>query len=94
MMDSFTHCSSSCRPDARWPATLASWLVLLALLLGGLAPRAAHAATIEDLSLAWDDDSLRLSGAISLELGPAVEDAVMRAVPVYFVSQAEVFRER
>lgn len=91
-MDFFTHCSTKRRPDGGWRAILGGRL--LAMVLGVAGVHTVHAAAIEDLSLAFDEDSLLLSSVINLELGPAVEDAVMRSVPVYFVAQADVFRDR
>lgn len=58
------------------------------------AVRPAQAAAIQELALERTDEGLFLSSAIELELGAAVEDALLRSVPIYFVAQADVLRER
>lgn len=70
----------------RWAWALGLWLLL--------ALSSVRAASIEELSVSWAEDGLSLSSVVDLDLGPAVEDALLRSVPVYFVTQAEVFRER
>jgi hypothetical protein len=46
------------------------------------------------LDLVRDEDGVYLNYAVEFELAPAVEDALARSVPLYFVAQAEVFRDR
>lgn len=78
-----------------WPSWAVLWLWVA--LLGGLLtamPRSAQAASIQQITLDRTEEGLFLSSAIDLEVGPAVEDALLRSVPVYFVVQADVLRER
>ncbi len=65
---------------------LAVWLVVCQ------AP--AQAASIESLSLERNAEGLLMSSVVNIDLGPAVEDALLRSVPVYFVAHADVLRER
>lgn len=68
---------------------------LLALglwLLGGLA--LAGVAEIEQLRVERQDGALLLHASLKLELGPAVEDALLKGVPVNFVAEAELLRDR
>ena len=74
------------------PAWAALWLGLWLLL----APLAARAQGIDLLSLKLErqDGALLLDFAVRPALSKAVEDALQRGVPVYFVAQAEVTRYR
>ena len=73
---------------------------LLALALGlALALCLAAAAEVSqpeltNFELAQSDEGLLLSYAVNLELSPSVEDALNKAVPLFFVAEAQVFRER
>jgi hypothetical protein len=64
--------------------------------LGGGLPRLAWAqtATLSSLSLARGDDALLLDFAVRLELSRAIEDALLRGMPLYFVAAATVRRRR
>jgi hypothetical protein len=83
---------------------LARWLggvgLALATLLGGGAllalPQAALAQGVELLTLntSRSDGALNLEFAVQLTLPRPVEDALRRGVPVYFVAQAELKRNR
>ncbi|GAB4042737.1 MAG: hypothetical protein Fur0014_15140 [Rubrivivax sp.] len=49
---------------------------------------------LSTLALQRDEGALALEFAVRLTLSRAVEDALMRGMPVYFVAQAELFRRR
>jgi Domain of unknown function (DUF4390) len=53
-----------------------------------------HGVELSALSLARDDGALMLEFALRLTLSRAVEDALMRGVPLYFQAQAELYRRR
>lgn len=77
--------------------TLASLVAVLALVL--LAPRqvawaADEAAAVIALDAVREEDGLYLNYAVELDLPRAVEDALLKAVPLYFVAEVQVFRER
>src|SRR5690606_31301842 len=71
-------------------------LCLLAATATGLAsvPAAAAPVQLHDLQADLTDDALYLSFAVRFELPPAVQDAVYRGLPLHFVAQAQVTRER
>lgn len=72
--------------------TLERALLALALcLLGGLALAGAE---IDQLRLERQDGALLLHASLKLELGPAVEEALLKGVPVHFVAEAELMRDR
>jgi len=70
-------------------------LALLLCLWGGL-PGAARAQGVElaTLELGRAEGALTLDFGVRLTLPRAVEDALQRGVPVYFVAQATVYRSR
>lgn len=69
--------------------------LLLALwLLGSALPAAAREPQAETIALQRTSDGLYLSARLEVAPSAAVEDALLRGVPLYFVWQAEVFRDR
>jgi hypothetical protein len=74
----------------------AALTAVAALALALLAPSAARAqgVELEGLSVARQDGGLALDFAVRLNVGKAVEEAMQRGVPVYFVAQATVLRPR
>ena len=79
-------------PPARRPG---GWALLLWALLG-LAHNLALAQSVElkTLKLERRDGELVLEFGTRLSLGPAIEDALQRGVPMYFVAQTVVYRNR
>lgn len=78
------------------PATLRRrrWLAGLALTL--LLPTTFVAAAVEvpQMRLERSDDGLYLSAALAFDLPPLVEDALYKGIPLFFVAEARVLRER
>jgi hypothetical protein len=74
-------------------ACLLAFGVLAAL---GLAPGAARAQGVElpSISAKRQDAGVVLDFVANLTLSKAVEDALRRGVPVYFVAQASVYKSR
>lgn len=97
------HCAApqdgDLRPGAaRRRAGSAAVVLVLVLLLAvwvGVTP-AARAAEPEltNFELVHNDDGLFLSYAVDLELSRSVDDALSKAVPLFFVAEAELFRNR
>ncbi len=76
-----------------WRALLRNaWLVVLALCL--LAPTLAADAELSQFEVLHNEDGVSLSYAVDFELSRSVEDALSKAVPLYFVADAQVFRDR
>jgi hypothetical protein len=73
-----------------WPVLL--WLALAALVL----PRLSHADQLEfaEFEVARAEDGVVLSFALRFDLPRGVEDALSKGVPLYFVAETEVFRDR
>lgn len=77
----------------RFEARRAIRALLLSLLVW--APWVAWAgAELEQLRAERTDEAWLLHAQVKLELTPAMEDALMRGLPVYFVAEAELVRER
>jgi hypothetical protein len=80
----------------RWRAwALAGWLALAALAAGGW-PAAAAAQGIElsSIKVGRSDGGFALDFYARPALSPAVEDAMQRGIPLYFVARATVYRAR
>ena len=93
------HCAArqdgSSRPRAK---RAAAWLAaaVLGLLLGLGRADLAGAAELEltSFDVLHNDDGVFLSYNVDLELSRSVDDALSKAVPLFFVAEAEVFRNR
>jgi hypothetical protein len=62
--------------------------------LAATGPAAAADAELTTFELIRDEDGLFLDYAVSFDLGKGADDALARAVPLFFVAEAEVFRDR
>ncbi len=70
-------------------------LALPAALLAAGARRAwAAEADLTNFEVTRDDEGVYLSFTVNFELAKGPEDALARAVPLFFVAEAEVFRDR
>jgi len=76
--------------------TLAFLGLLLALVVApqSVAWAVNDAAEVIALDAEREEDGLYLNYAVELDLPRAVEDALLKAVPLYFVAEVQVFRER
>jgi hypothetical protein len=93
---SSTPCSRGCSAN---PSGLARLVVLLVLvwLLGWLPKPAAadpHGEAITELRLEQADDGIYLSAQVQFDLPPLVEEVLEKGIAVYFVAEAELYRER
>ncbi len=85
-----THCWKS------WlPRLLLGWLATALLGLGvAMAQAPSGGAEPPQLLLERSDDALRLSTQLQFDLSPAVVDALHKGIPIFFVAEADVLRER
>jgi hypothetical protein len=76
----------------------AAWLAALMLLLAGFAaPVYAQAPPAEVTQLLverGDDGGVHLSATVRFELPMVVEEALAKGIPMYFVAEAAIFRDR
>jgi hypothetical protein len=87
MMDSFTHCCKN--------SLLKTALHLLVWLL--LACGSVHAQVLTEVSqlrVERTDEELQLSAQLQFEISPAVEEALAKGIPMVFVVNADVVKER
>jgi hypothetical protein len=84
------------RPCTTVLARFAGLAVLLfGLLAGGwVAPVQAQGVDLNGLRVVRRDTDLALEYSARLTLSPALEEALQRGVPMYFVAQATLFRGR
>jgi hypothetical protein len=78
------------RAVAAW--LVAWWLGVMTALWSPMAQAAEPEIT--NFELTRNDEGLLLNYSINLELSRSVDDALSKAVPLFFVAEAEVFRNR
>jgi hypothetical protein len=54
----------------------------------------AYAADVSALRVERSDDGMYLSATLNFELPPALEEALLKGIPMSFVSEADVYRDR
>ncbi|MFY8015976.1 MAG: DUF4390 domain-containing protein [Limnohabitans sp.] len=69
---------------------------LLALLLGPAQAQTSNTPGLEviELRLEKSEGALLMQSSLRLELSPVVEDALQKGMPIYFVTEAEITRDR
>ena len=94
MTASITRCLRKVRPDgtARF---LRQWLLGVCFsVFWATGAGMALAAEINQLRVERADDGLYLSASVNFELSPVVEDALMKGIPLFFVVEADIYRDR
>ena len=82
------------RINAWW---LMAWRVLFSLffpLLIGLACSGALAAELSQQRVERADDGIFLTAQVQFDLPPVVEDALLKGIPMFFVLEADIYRDR
>ena len=72
-------------------------LVVVLAVAVWLAPASTYAAdppALAAFELVQDDEGVSLSYTLNFELSRSVEEALSKGVPLYFLAEAEVYRER
>jgi Domain of unknown function (DUF4390) len=89
-----TRCSRKVRPDGavRVLRGLLLGVGLSVLLAFGIG--SARATEISQLRVERADDGLHLSASVNFDLPPVVEDALMKGIPMFFVIEADIYRDR
>lgn len=96
---SSTPCWKSILAEARrpvWALRALGLILLVALLVFWLPGAHANNANIEvtQLRLERSDDGVYLSAAVQFDLPELVEDVLDKGIAIYFVAEAEIYRER
>jgi Domain of unknown function (DUF4390) len=78
-----------------------AWLLLAALIFVPVSlhaetgtPAERNPAEITDMRLERNDEGIYLTVGMRLELSPIVEDALLKGIPMFFVAEAQLFRDR
>lgn len=88
-MDFITHCFKS-----EWLNPAVRWLRLCGFLfVAGLA-QAQSPVEPSQLRIERADDDILVSAQVQFELPSSVEDALQKGLPLFFVAEADVLRER
>ena len=70
---------------------------LLALFLGcliALGSPNAVATEVTQLKMERTDEGVYLSASVRFDLPPVVEDALLKGIPMFFVAEADIYRDR
>ena len=96
MTDSFTRCCTRLGTGLARLASSAGVAVLALALIVAPGPMEAQTGKSEvaEMRLERQDDGLHLSALIRFELTAPVEDALNKGVPMFFLAEADVMRER
>jgi len=95
----FTHCCKNRSNEGWLPRWAAVGALFLALIWGMAVPSPASAgpaATPEvgELRLEREPDGLYLGAALMFDLPELAEDALYKGIPMFFVAEAEIMRDR
>lgn len=66
----------------------------LCLCIAMAAPGSASATEITQLRVERGDDGVHLSAQVRFELPAVVEDALLKGIPMFFVVEADIYRDR
>ncbi len=92
-MVSFTRGFASWAAEA-WRSVRAGWRLCwaLGLLLAGM--NLAVAAELTALRTERSEEGIYLTANVRFELPPAIEDALLKGIPLIFLVEAEIYRDR
>lgn len=80
--------------SGRWLTTALAWLALMPLLMSVPLPARSDTIELPNFEVVYSDEGVTVAFAAQFELSRAVQDALLKGVPLHFVAEAEVFRER
>ncbi len=91
--DSFTpSCASRFEPFKCW--LLHGWLAICLFCVAALPARAQISTEVSNLRVEQGAEGMILSATLRFELPPAIEDALLKGIPMTFLTEAQVFRDR
>lgn len=88
-MDFFTHCFKK-----RWLDRAIGWAFVACLALSAALSHAQTPTEAPQLKVERQDDEVWVSAQVQFDLPPAVEDALQKGVPLFFVAEANILKER
>jgi hypothetical protein len=90
-MDFITRCLKKTRAEL-WRRL--AWVLCACLFAASNAWAQNSVAELTELRLERRESALLVNAQVKLELGPSVEDALIKGLAVHFVAEAEVMRDR
>ncbi len=95
----FTHCWKNFHRLKRGRAGAVLLLVALALCLSAptlqaQTPPPTASPEVTELRLERDEEGIYLTARVRFDLPAPVEEALVKGIPIFFVAQAELFRDR
>ena len=94
MTASITQCSKKVCPDDLARRLRSVLLGLWMTVFWALGAGNVLAAEVAQLRVERSEDGLYLSASVNFELPPVVEDALMKGIPLFFVIEADIYRDR
>lgn len=88
-MASITHCWRN-----GWPERAIHWALAALLFVGVSWAQAQSQAEIGQFRAERQDEDIFVSAQIQFELPSAVEDALLKGIPMYFLAEVEILRDR
>lgn len=80
--------------DSRWDKLLHGLIACLFVLFASLPSFAQTATDVNNMRLEQTPEGMYLSATLRFELPSAVEDALLKGIPITFVAEAWVLRDR
>lgn len=90
-MDFSTHCYKNSPVECGWRWCLGA---MLWLLLSFAQVHAQASADVSQVKVERADDAVQLSAQVVFEIPSAVEDALLKGIPMVFIAEADILRER
>jgi len=59
-----------------------------------LAPPAVRSAEVSQFRMERSEESVYLSAVVRFDLPPVVEEALLKGIPLFFVAEADIYRDR
>jgi Domain of unknown function (DUF4390) len=88
-MASITHCWKR-----GWPESAILWAFAILLCVGISAAQAQSQAEIAQFRAERQDEEIFVSAEVQFELPSTVEDALLRGIPMYFLAELDILRDR
>lgn len=88
-MASITHCWKN-----GWPDSAILWIFAGLLWVGMSMAQAQNQAEISPIRAERQDEDIFVSTQIQFELPTTVEDALLKGIPMYFLAEVEILRDR
>lgn len=93
-MTAFTTHSLKSAPASVWAALARLLLALWVCALLAPLPSAAASTEITQLRVERADEGIFLTALVRFDLSSAVQDALSKGIPLYFVVEADIYRDR